>query len=405
MNTIQRVIILLLSLSFLLTACSKQSQTTVERGTSTTVTAEEQDTLSFDGLDDSDLHRYVQDNIYQTVVETLNSDEYFVENVSTTFISKEYLEELAFNSEDNVFFGYNLKSLEEQFQGTKFVFSTDENNKTVVKEFEKYDDTYEQVIKNVAIGSGVILVCVTVSAVSAPAAPAVSMILAYSAKSGAIAAASSGVLGGATAGIIEGIQTKDYNKAKKAAALGGSKAFKWGAITGALAGGATEATGLRGAMTNGLSMNDAATIQKDSKYPLDVIKNFKSIDEYNVYKKAGLKVEIVGKKSALIRDIDPNYKSPDPKGVMETNLERMKKGKPPRYKGPNGKPRSYELHHVNQEPDGTLALLTQEEHRGPFNKILHTLPESKVNHGKLWAAQKKEFYKDLARIIEESLAN
>lgn len=405
MNTIQRVIILLLSLSFLLTACSKQSQTTVERGTSTTVTAEEQDTLSFDGLDDSDLHRYVQDNIYQTVVETLNSDEYFVENVSTNYISKEYLEELAFNSEDNVFFGYNLKSLEEQFQGTKFVFSTDEKNKTVVKEFEEYDDTYEQVIKNVAIGSGVILVCVTVSAVSAPAAPAVSMILAYSAKSGAIAAASSGVLGGATAGIIEGVHTKDLEKAKKAAILEGSNAFKWGAITGALAGGATEATGLRGAMTNGLSMNDAAIIQKDSKYPLDVIKNFKSIDEYNVYKKAGLKVEIVGKKSALIRDIDPNYKSPDPKGVMETNLERMKKGKPPRYKGPNGKPRSYELHHVNQEPDGTLALLTQEEHRGPFNKILHTLPESEVNHGKLWAAQKKEFYKDLARIIEESLAN
>lgn len=398
MNTIQRVIILLLSLSFLLTACSKQSQTTVERGTSTTVTAEEQDTLSFDGLDDSDLHRYVQDNIYQTVVETLNSDEYFVENVSTNYISKEYLEELAFNSEDNVFFGYNLKSLEEQFQGTKFVFSTDEKNKTVVKEFEEYDDTYEQVIKNVAIGSGVILVCVTVSAVSAPAAPAVSMILAYSAKTGAIAAASSGVLGGATAGIIEGVHSKDLEKAKKAAALEGSKAFKWGAITGALAGGSTEAIGLRGATTNGLTMNEAANIQKESKYPLDVIKQMKSMEEYNVYKEAGLKTMMVDGKLSLVQDIDLTFNSTTADGEIVSNLELMVSGKPP-IDPVSGKP--IELHHMNQSKDGTLAMLTRDQHRGKgnFSKLhnkwssdVHKTTEAK----KAWADTVSNYWKDYA---------
>ena len=356
------LLIISLCASLLLAGCAKKEQ--IETTTTTTILTTQTNLPEFSGLDDQKLLDYVEDNIYASVVETLNSEDYFVENVSTKYISKEYLEELAFNSQDNIYFGYNLKSLEEQFQGTKFVFSTDEEaTKTIVKEFEKYDDTYDQVVKNVAIGSGVILVCVTVSAVAAPSAPAISMIMAYSAKTGAIAATSSGAIGGITAGIIEGVQTKDFDKAKKAAALEGSKAFKWGAITGALSGGATEAIGLRGAATNGLNMNEAAMIQKESKYPLDVIKNFKSVDEYNVYKDAGLKVDMVNGKSALIRNIDPNYKSPNAKGVMETNLERMKAGKAPRYKGPDGKPKTFELHHVNQDPDGTLALLTYEEHR------------------------------------------
>lgn len=396
------LLIISLCSSLLLASCSKNER--VEPVTTTTVLASQSNLPDFSGLDDQKLLGYVEDNIYATVVESLNSKDYFVENVSTQYISKEYLEELAFNSQDNIYFGYNLKSLEEQFEGTKFVFSTDEKaNKTIVKAFEKYDDTYDQVVKNVAIGSGVILVCVTVSVVAAPSAPAISMIMAYSAKTGAIAATSSGTIGGITAGIIEGVQTKDFDKAKKAAALEGSKAFKWGAITGALAGGSTEAIGLKGATTNGLKMNEAATIQKESKYPLDVIKNFKSVDEYKVYKQAGLRVDMVNGKSALIRDIDPNYKSPNSKGVMETNLERMKQGKPPRYKGPDGKPKSFELHHVNQDPEGTLALLTQEEHRGPFNKILHTISESEVDHGTLWSAQKRDFFKDLATIIEKTL--
>lgn len=395
------LLIISLCASLVLASCSKNEQ--VETTTTTTIVTDQTNLPDFNGLDDQKLLGYVEDNIYTTVVETLNSEDYFVENVSTKYISKEYLEELAFNSQDNIYFGYNLKSLEEQFQGTKFVFSTDEEaTKTIVKEFEKYDDTYDQVVKNVAIGSGVILVCVTVSVVAAPSAPAISMIMAYSAKTGAIAATSSGAIGGITAGIIEGVQTKDFDKAKKAAALEGSKAFKWGAITGALSGGATEAIGLKGAATNGLTMNEAATVQKDSKYPLDVIKNFKSMDEYNVYKEAGLKVDMVNGKSALIRDIDPNYKSPNANGVMETNLERMKAGKAPRYKGPDGKPRSFELHHVNQDPDGTLALLTYEEHHGKY-KILHNIAESEVDHGTLWSAQKRDFYKDLAKVVEASI--
>lgn len=58
-------------------------------------------------------------------------------------------------------------------------------------------------LKNVAIGTGVILVCVTVSAVTAGAgAPAISLIFAASAKTGTIMALSSAGFGGFTAGVV-----------------------------------------------------------------------------------------------------------------------------------------------------------------------------------------------------------
>lgn len=391
------LLVISLCSSLLLASCSKNEQ--VETTTTTTILTTQTNLPDFSGLDDQKLLDYVEDNIYASVVETLNSEDYFVENVSTKYISKEYLEELAFNSQDNIYFGYNLKSLEEQFQGTKFVFSTDEEaTKTIVKEFEKYDDTYDQVVKNVAIGSGVILVCVTVSAVATPSAPAISMIMAYSAKTGAIAATSSGAIGGITAGIIEGVQTKDFDKAKKAAALEGSKAFKWGAITGALSGGATEAIGLRDATAAGLNMNQAATIQKESKYPLDVIKQIKSIDEYNVYKEAGLKPLMVNGKTMLVQEIDLAYETTDASGNVVTNLQLMKDGHPP-IDPKSGKP--IEIHHINQNTDGTLAMLTFDQHRGKGNfSILHDKWTSDVHSSpeakKLWNETVKKIWKAYA---------
>lgn len=184
------------------------------------------------------------------------------------------------------------------------MFTLGEDGETTVKPFEAYDDTYEKVLKNVAIGTGVILVCVTVSVVTAGAgAPAISMIFAASAKTGTVMALSSGAMGGTAAGIVTGVKTKDFNQAMKAAALAGSEGFKMGAISGAIAGGATEAVALKGATLNGLSMNDAAIMQKEG-YPLDVIKQFNSMDQFEVCKKAGLKPAMLDGKTALLKKID-----------------------------------------------------------------------------------------------------
>ena len=67
------------------------------------------------------------------------------------------------------------------------------------------------------------------------------MIFSSAAKTGTIYALSSGTISAVAAATITGIQTGDLEEAKKAAALAGSESFKWGAITGIITGGATEA--------------------------------------------------------------------------------------------------------------------------------------------------------------------
>lgn len=263
----KRVIALLLAILMLLTGCTQQTvqnqmpetSTPVETETSSAPATEAEQTTdqdvpafaedvepNFATLSDPSLLQYVEDNIYSDLGARFDSEDYIVESVNAVYISEEYLEEVAYNSKSNVYFGYTLEELDAQFQGTRYIFSLGENGETVVEEFAEYDDTYDRVIKNVAIGTGVILVCVTVSVVSggvgAPAA--VSMIFASAAKTGTVYALSSGTISAVAAGTITGIQTGDFEEAKKAAALAGSESFKWGAITGVITGGATKAAEL-----------------------------------------------------------------------------------------------------------------------------------------------------------------
>lgn len=349
--------------------------------------------LGFTSLSDPELLRYVEDTVYADLVNQLNSDDYFVENVEAIYISKEYLDELAYNSQENIYFGYKLSELDEAFQGEKYIFRLSDTGETEVVPFEEYDDTYDKVIRNVAIGTGVILLCVTVSVVTGGVgAPAASMIFAASAKSAAAFALSSGVISGASAGIVEGYKTHDYNKALKTAALKGSEGFMWGAITGAVTGGISEGTSLYGAAKQTeFTMNQYAQIQKETGYPLDVIKEFHNMKEYEVFRDANLKSTMVGNKSALIKS-DIDLTKIDSKG--RTNLQRMKQGLAPQDS--NGI--SYELHHVGQKKDGTLAILSQSEHDNP---AIHGFLERTEAHatGNNWDAERQAFWKAFASVI------
>ena len=152
----------------------------------------EQD-VKFTGMSDENLLPYIEDTVYSQLVTDLDSDEFFIEDVSAVYVSQEYLTELAYNSQENVFFGYSLSGLDEYFQGTRYVFTVDDNGQTTVEPLQVVKDTtYEQLLKNVAVGTGVILVCVTVSAVTGGlgTAPAVSMIFAVAAKTAATCALS-----------------------------------------------------------------------------------------------------------------------------------------------------------------------------------------------------------------------
>lgn len=317
----------------------------------------DEETPEFSGLDDPDLLPYLEDNVYSELVTTLNNEEYFVENVSAAYVSKEYLEEIAYNSQENIYFGFALSELDSYFQGTRYVFTLGDDGQTIVTEFQKYDDTYDQILKNVAIGTGVILICVTVSIVTYGAgAPAVSVIFAASAKTGTIMALSSSVLSGVSAGIVKGIETGDFDESMKAVAVAGSEGFKWGAISGSIAGGAGEAIALKGATLNGLTMNQAAQIQKESGYPLSVIKQFHTMDEYTVFKQAGLQAEMVGGNLTLVRSNIDLYNVVDEYG--RNNFTRLSNGLNPIDSSGN----TFQWHHIGQENDATLALLTAAEH-------------------------------------------
>lgn len=206
-----------------------------------TAAADNLSALNFTGLNDPKLLQYVEDTVYATLAAQLPNEDYVIENVKAAYVSKEYLEELSYNSQANIFFGYTLAELNAQFQGTRYVFTLGKNGETEVKPLEKFDDTYEKMLKNVTIGTGVILICVTVSAITGGAGlTPVSMVFASSAETATTFALSSGLIGSVSTGVVEGIRTKDFSAALKAGTLAGSEGFKWGAISGALIGGASE---------------------------------------------------------------------------------------------------------------------------------------------------------------------
>lgn len=372
-----------------------QESETEETTFSNSTTATEAQNLNYTSLSDPELLQYVKDTVYTDVVEGLNSEKYFVENVDTVYVSKEYLDELSYNSQENVYFGYTLSDITSEWGDTKYIFTVDDNGQTTVQAFEEYDDTYDKAIRNVAIGTGVILVCVTVSVVTGGvgAAPAISVIFAASAKTGAAMALSSGVIGGAATAITCGIEGKSLDDTLKETTRSASEGFMWGAIGGAVTGGAGKAIALKGATLNGLTMNEAAQIQKESKYPLDLIKSMHSMEEYEVYKNAGVKSITVNGESMLIRkDLDITSVVDD---MGRTNLERMQEGLAALDKDGH----AYELHHIGQRTDSPLAILTRKEHD---NNVLHwntntDNPSSQSG----WSSQKRKFWEAIAKMIED----
>lgn len=412
-----------------------QESETEETTFSNNTTATEAQNLNYTSLNDPELLQYVKNTVYTDVVEGLNNEKYFVENVDTVYVSKEYLDELSYNSQENVYFGYTLSDITSEWDDTKYIFTVDDNGQTTVQAFEEYDDTYDKAIRNVAIGTGVILVCVTVSVVTGGvgAAPAISVIFAASAKTGAAMALSSGVIGGAATAITCGIEGKSLDDTLKETTLSASEGFMWGAIGGAVTGGADKAIALKGEKLKDLTVSEAAQVQQESELSPELIKKFDSMSDYKdfiadsemlqtsaqelesiclnhgfdvkmlnqfhsaeelkVYTDANLIQKVVNGNAALARnDIDITSVVDD---MGRTNLERMQEGLAALDKDGN----AYELHHIGQRNDSPLAILTQGEHD---NKALHwntntDNPSSQSG----WNNQRKHFWEAIAKMIED----
>lgn len=378
----KRLLAIFMSCLMVLTGCS------VAKGKDEPVNNDKQEG-SFKSISDPELLIYMEDTIYQELITTLDSEEYFVENIEATYYSKEYLEELEYNSKENIYFGYTLSDLNELFQGERYVFTLGEDGKTTVTAFEEYDNTYDKALLNVATGAGLILVCVTVSIATGGSAPAVSLIFAASAKSGTAMALSSGLFSTVTAGVVTGVQTKDVEKTVKSMALAGSEGFKWGAFSGVLTGGITETVALKGVTMNGLTMNQAAQIQKDSKLPLEFIKNFHSLDEYQVYKNAGLQISKVNGKFAYTQKVDWDFVGDVEDG--RTNAQRVLDGLSPL----DSTGKAYEIHHIGQKADSPFAILTNKQHHGNYSTIhANTGAESSLIDRNAFNKERIQFWKD-----------
>lgn len=115
----------------------------------------------------------------------------------------------------------------------------------------------------------------------------------------------------------------------------------------------------------GLTDEEKAKIKEETGWSDEIIDAIGSMEEYEIYKDAGLQEAEIGGKKCLIRnDIDWNQKD----AMGRTNKERAEQGLSPINK--DGK--VIELHHIGQHADSPLAELTPEEHRGKGNDtILH----------------------------------
>lgn len=385
----RRLLSALLVLCLILTGCSGGESVGLTSPRSLEYPAE------YASLSDPELVESLEKGVYDSLVAELGSDEYLVEEVEVNDVSQEYINELNYNSLDNVFFGYSLEDVVSHFGDAPYIF-TAQDGYTVVTEFVSYDDTWDQVIQNVAEGTGVIVVLATISLVApAVGAPqAVTAIFTFATKGAVLGAAIEAPVSGALAGIVTGAEAGDADEAIRSAALAASEGYRSGAIVGAATGGLTEVSWLRNASTGGLTMSEAATVQMESKYPLEVVRGMRNMDEYEVYREAGLKPCVVetpqGKRTVLARDLD--LQRVDDNG--HTNIWRMEHGYAPK----DAEGHSYELHHVGQKNDGALAMLTRDEHD---SKGLHIVQKSEIDRD-TFGSERRDIYKYFAELYAEA---
>lgn len=143
-----------------------------------------------------------------------------------------------------------------------------------------------------------------------------------------------------------------------------------------------------------LNDEEKAKIKEETGWSDEIIDAIGSLEEYEIYKNAGLQEAEIGGKRCLVRnDIDWDQKD----AMGRTNRERAEQGLSPINK--NGK--VIELHHIGQHPDSPLAELTPEEHRGKGNdNILHNKTKESEIDRQAFAGERHDHWE--ARANERS---
>ncbi len=337
----------------------------------------------------------IEDEVYNQLKEHLNNQ--YIIDVHTYYESKEAIEEGLYNSKESEYFGYLLSEVDQQFEETPYVFCVDDTGKTIVKEFVPYEDVWGKVLTNIAIGSGVILICVTVSALTAGgAAPALHMIVTV-ARDTAVKYGVRSAIGMSIKGAVDGyIKTGNIEGALQNALVEGSEGYKWGAVAGAIKGTAAETIHLYSLkQKTKLPLNKVAEILTNTNYTDQTVRDIHSSEEFKVYQDAKLvEYEQNGRRFLLPEDMDWDLKDP---ATGLTNRELIDKG----YNPVDNMGKKYQLHHVGQKKNSTLALLTEEQHQSN-HKILHPGMESEVRpHGdtSFWKEDKENALQALCQLL------
>lgn len=343
-------------------------------------------TDSFQKTDDSDLSQKLA-SIEKEVSEQLSKDlgnhkiekieAIYLSQEETTYLSKEYIEELQYNSLANEYFGYSLRDLEKQFGEEKYVFTLDKDNKTTVRLFKNIEEDifWGKVVKDIAIGSGVILVSATVAVASGGT---IGVIFVAAAKTGIYTAFSSALCSSVIAGTITGIQTKNFDKTIKSMVVAGAEGFKWGAIAGAVAGGASKAWELR----------KAAKLASSEK-ARELIKRGLEFQKY-VHQKLGGKLEPIYYKGKEISTAVKGCSKPDIVRNVNGKLEAIETKSYDLDKGISGlisKLRSQVAERVQNLLEGSLQRIIIDKRK--YSKELLDEVRKKIQEGL------KDVYKDI----------
>ena len=341
----------------------------------------------------------LEDEIYEHLKDSLSGD--YLIDVQVFYESKEAIEEGIFNSKESEYFGFLLSEVDAEFAGTPYVFTIDESGNTIVQEFVPYENIWGKVLTNVAIGGGVILVCVTVAALTATtgpiAAPAVHLVFTAAAKTAATYAFKSAAIMAVEGAVTTFVDTGNVEESLKNAAIEGSEGFKWGAIGGAIYGGAAETINLKKlARASTMTMNEVARIKTLTNFSDATIRNIHSAKEFEIYQNANMvEYDFGGRKFLLPKDMDWNFVDPD---TGLTNRELIHNNLNPVDK--NGA--KYQIHHVGQKKNSPLALLTEEQH-SKNHKILHPQEVSEVRpqgDDSFWKGDKKMVLTILAQLVD-----
>lgn len=180
------------------------------------------------GPDDPLLIQHIEDEIYSDIVDEYITEDLIIDDLEVRYYSDEYLEHIEYNSKENVWFGYTLSEVNEFFGDEQYVFTLAENGETTVTSVQSYNSALGKAIKDVAVGTGVIAVCLVISNVVNE--ERISITFLEAAKDGAVNGVRNGVKAALYAALMAAKESGDFEGILEAAISEGAYEYKWSVI-------------------------------------------------------------------------------------------------------------------------------------------------------------------------------